>query len=80
MDRRDDVGGQSTAIADSPWQQWPDALRAQGQQVLAQLRAGRPGVAVELIDELMADLAARRETLADSANRVFEPSTDDRNP
>jgi transposase len=79
MDRRKNAAHQGGAIADLPWQQWPDGLRSQARQVLAQWQAGRPGAAVDLVDELMSDLAARRATLADSANRVFEPSTDDRN-
>jgi hypothetical protein len=61
------------------WEQWPEKLSGRAHQVLEELRAGRPGVAVDLIDELISDLGARRQILADSANRRFEPSTDDRN-
>lgn len=70
------MAGADTAA--SPWEQWPEALRARGAQVLAELGAGRPQAAVEILDELLADVAARRDTLADSANRTFEPSTDER--
>lgn len=63
-----------------PWRRWPEALRTRGREVLAHLNAGHPQNALEVIDELLADLLARRDSLADSANRHFGPSTDDRNP
>jgi hypothetical protein len=46
--------------------------------VLDELRAGHPDLAVDVIDELISDLGARRQILAEGANRRFEPSTDDR--
>lgn len=79
MDTGKNTAGQGGAVADLTWERWPDGLRAQAQRVIAQWRTGRPGEAVELVDELIADLCDRREVIADSANRVFEPSTDDRN-
>ncbi|MFC4003218.1 hypothetical protein ACFS2C_15580 [Prauserella oleivorans] len=69
------TGDDATA---SPWEQWPETLRERGRRVLAELGAGRPQAAVDILDELLADVLARRDTLADSANRTFEPSTDDR--
>lgn len=65
-------------VATSSWEHWPDSLRAHAQNVLTHLRSGHPQNAVEVLDELLADLLARRNSLADSANRRFEPSTDDR--
>ncbi|MGC7098281.1 hypothetical protein ACPZ19_26720 [Amycolatopsis lurida] len=60
------------------WERWPQGLSSQADEVVAELRAGRPGVALDVLDALINDLTARRETLADLANRRFEPSTDDR--
>ncbi len=75
-----DPAAQGVPLTGMSWQQWPEGLRLRGHQILGQLRSGHPEHAVDLLDELLADLLSRRETLADSANRQFEPSTDDRNP
>ncbi|WAL69355.1 hypothetical protein ORV05_16790 [Amycolatopsis cynarae] len=77
MDRQDDAA--STPLADLSWLQWPDGLKDIALEVLARWQAGHPGEAVDLIDEMLADLASRREFLGESANRLYEPSTDDRN-
>jgi len=76
----DDPAEPEGPLATMAWSQWPEGMRARGHRVLAELRSGHPQGGVEVIDELLADLFARREILADSANRCFEPSTDDRNP
>lgn len=79
-DSPDDAAPPPETLATVPWQRWPEALRRSGYEVLAHLGAGHPQNALEVVDELLTDLLARRESLADSANRRFEPSTDDRNP
>ncbi|EHR61886.1 hypothetical protein [Saccharomonospora cyanea] len=76
----DDTFRPDETLAAVSWQRWPEALRTRGQDVLTYLNAGHPQDALEVIDELLADLLARRDSLADTANRRFEPSTDDRNP
>lgn len=60
------------------WGDWPQDLSDRAGEALEELRAGRPALAVDVIDELISDLDARRQILADMANRRFEPSTDDR--
>ena len=60
------------------WERWPERLSSRAHQVLDELRAGHPDLAVDVIDELISDLGARRQILAEGANRRFEPSTDDR--
>lgn len=60
------------------WEHWPRGLSDQADQVVTELRAGHPVAALDLLDALINDLTARRETLAEVANRRFEPSTDDR--
>lgn len=78
MDRQDGQAG--TPLADLSWSRWPDGLRDLALEVLARWQDGHPGAAVDLIDEMLGDLASRREFLGESANRLYEPSTDDRNP
>ena len=60
------------------WEYWPNELSDQAREALDQVRAGRPDLALDVIDELISDLGARRQILADMVNRRFEPSTDDR--
>jgi hypothetical protein len=66
------------AITDVAWEDWPQALRDHGQQVLDAMRSGHPLTAVDVLDELISDLTERRRTMAEVANRRFEPSTDER--
>ena len=75
-DRRRDV--EDEAIAGLSWDTWPQGLTDRARYVVDELQAGRPVQALSGLDELIGDLAARRRTVAEIANRRFEPSTDDR--
>jgi hypothetical protein len=60
------------------WEQWPDDLTDRAREVVEAMHAGRAAEAVDLLDELISDLGARRQTASDMANRRFGPSADDR--
>lgn len=61
-----------------PWERWPDGCGGRAHQVLKHVSGAHPDAAVDLLDELIGDLDARRRTLAELTNRRFEPSTHDR--
>lgn len=59
---------QGWAAGEQPWEAWPELLAGTAREILGEIRAGHPEGAVNLLDGLLADLEARRRTLAELAN------------
>lgn len=65
---------------DVSWENWPQWLTDRAKDATEALQTGRPETALSTLDAMIADIDARRQDVADIANRHFEPSTDDRQP
>jgi hypothetical protein len=50
------------------WDSLPERLADTARQAASELRDGRPGTALDLIDGMIADLNARREFVAEIVN------------
>lgn len=55
-------------MRDPQWQEWPETLRYLARETCDRISAGRPPEALNLLDQMIGDVNARRRTVAELAN------------